>query len=168
VLNACIETPDPFSANGIKEISKPEETWRDQRRYTERFGAGFRLRAGGRRACIRAAMPPVAYVAQLFSEGVRQALRNFWHRKVKKLSEQGNEDRISMPTRTRKARTPTNPGSRAVQRITSKADAEMAKLTADLKEIAPNAAARQADFDNYRKRAREGAFLRIPSAPPLG
>jgi len=41
---------------------------------------------------------------------------------------------------------------------TAKADAEMAKLTADLEELRQTLLRRQADFDNYRKRVREGAF----------
>jgi molecular chaperone GrpE len=42
--------------------------------------------------------------------------------------------------------------ARAVAADTAKADAEMAKLTADLEELRQTLLRRQADFDNYRKR----------------
>ena len=42
--------------------------------------------------------------------------------------------------------------AQAVAADTAKADAEMAKLTADLEELRQTLLRRQADFDNYRKR----------------
>jgi molecular chaperone GrpE len=46
----------------------------------------------------------------------------------------------------------------AVAAETAKADAEMAKLTADLDELRQTLLRRQADFDNYRKRIEKERF----------
>ncbi len=48
--------------------------------------------------------------------------------------------------------------ARAVAADTAKADAEMAKLTADLEELRQTLLRRQADFDNYRKRVEKERF----------
>ncbi|HEX9345225.1 MAG TPA: nucleotide exchange factor GrpE [Candidatus Acidoferrum sp.] len=48
--------------------------------------------------------------------------------------------------------------ARAVAADTAKADAEMAKLTADLEELRQTLLRRQADFDNYRKRIEKERF----------
>ena len=45
--------------------------------------------------------------------------------------------------------------AQAVAADTAKADAEMAKLTADLEELRQTLLRRQADFDNYRKRVEK-------------
>jgi molecular chaperone GrpE len=48
--------------------------------------------------------------------------------------------------------------AQAVAAETAKADAEMAKLTADLEELRQTLLRRQADFDNYRKRIEKERF----------
>ena len=48
--------------------------------------------------------------------------------------------------------------AQAVAAGTAKADAEMAKLTADLEELRQTLLRRQADFDNYRKRIEKERF----------
>ena len=48
--------------------------------------------------------------------------------------------------------------AQAVAADTAKADAEMAKLTADLEELRQTLLRRQADFDNYRKRIEKERF----------
>jgi molecular chaperone GrpE len=48
--------------------------------------------------------------------------------------------------------------AKAVAADTAKADAEMAKLTADLEELRQTLLRRQADFDNYRKRIEKERF----------
>jgi molecular chaperone GrpE len=48
--------------------------------------------------------------------------------------------------------------AQAVAADTAKADAEMAKLTADLEELRQTLLRRQADFDNYRKRVEKERF----------
>jgi len=48
--------------------------------------------------------------------------------------------------------------AQAVATETAKADAEMAKLTADLEELRQTLLRRQADFDNYRKRVEKERF----------
>jgi molecular chaperone GrpE len=48
--------------------------------------------------------------------------------------------------------------AQAVAADTAKADAEMAKLTADLEELHQTLLRRQADFDNYRKRIEKERF----------
>jgi molecular chaperone GrpE len=48
--------------------------------------------------------------------------------------------------------------AQAVATDTAKADAEMAKLTADLEELRQTLLRRQADFDNYRKRIEKERF----------
>jgi molecular chaperone GrpE len=48
--------------------------------------------------------------------------------------------------------------AQAVATETAKADAEMAKLTADLEELRQTLLRRQADFDNYRKRIEKERF----------
>jgi molecular chaperone GrpE len=48
--------------------------------------------------------------------------------------------------------------AQAVAADTVKADAEMAKLTADLEELRQTLLRRQADFDNYRKRIEKERF----------
>ena len=48
--------------------------------------------------------------------------------------------------------------AQAVAADTAKADAEMAKLTADLEELRQTLLRRQADFENYRKRVEKERF----------
>ena len=48
--------------------------------------------------------------------------------------------------------------AKAVAADTAKADAEMAKVTADLEELRQTMLRRQADFDNYRKRIEKERF----------
>ena len=48
--------------------------------------------------------------------------------------------------------------AQAVAADTAKADAEMAKVTADLEELRQTLLRRQADFDNYRKRIEKERF----------
>ncbi|HET8923437.1 MAG TPA: nucleotide exchange factor GrpE [Candidatus Acidoferrum sp.] len=48
--------------------------------------------------------------------------------------------------------------AQAVAADTAKADAEMAKVTADLEELRQTLLRRQADFDNYRKRVEKERF----------
>ena len=48
--------------------------------------------------------------------------------------------------------------AQAVAADTARADAEMAKLTADLEELRQTLLRRQADFDNYRKRIEKERF----------
>ncbi len=63
--------------------------------------------------------------------------------------------------------------AQAVAADSAKADAEMAKLTADLEELRQTLLRRQADFENYRKRVKitasgsKKSALKIPSAPRL-
>jgi len=56
------------------------------------------------------------------------------------------------------ANTEQSAEAQAVAADTAKADAEMAKLTADLEELRQTLLRRQADFDNYRKRVEKERF----------
>jgi len=85
-------------------------------------------------------------------------LRNFWHRRSKK----GSDKEVDINRNVKKDEDGSNvepsAEAQAVAADSAKADAEMAKLTADLEELRQTLLRRQADFENYRKRVEKERF----------
>jgi len=85
-------------------------------------------------------------------------LKTFWHRR----SEKGSDQEVKINLNVNKDDDSTNAEqsaeAQAVAADTVKADAEVAKLGADLEELRQTLLRRQADFDNYRKRIEKERF----------
>jgi molecular chaperone GrpE len=85
-------------------------------------------------------------------------LRNFWHRRSEKVSDKEMKINLNANKDEESANAEQSAEAQAVAADTAKADAEMAKLTADLEELRQTLLRRQADFDNYRKRIEKERF----------
>ena len=79
-------------------------------------------------------------------------MRTFWHRRSEKLSDQEVKINLNVNKDDDGANAEQSAEAQAVAADTVKADAEVAKLGADLEELRQTLLRRQADFDNYRKR----------------
>jgi molecular chaperone GrpE len=77
-------------------------------------------------------------------------LKDQWFRRSEKVRNQ--EVEINMNKDVDKANLEPSAEAQAVAADSARADAEMAKVTADLEELRQTLLRRQADFDNYRKR----------------
>jgi len=85
-------------------------------------------------------------------------LRNFWHRRSEKVSDKEMKINLNAKKDEESANAEQSAEAQAVAADTAKADAEMAKLSADLEELRQTLLRRQADFDNYRKRTEKERF----------
>jgi len=85
-------------------------------------------------------------------------LRNFWHRRSEKVSDKEVKINLNVNKDDGGANVEQSSEAQAVAADTAKADAEMAKLAADLEELRQTLLRRQADFDNYRKRVEKERF----------
>jgi molecular chaperone GrpE len=86
-------------------------------------------------------------------------LRDFWRKRGEKVSEK--EVKINLKISKEDdggASAEQSAEAQAVAAETAKADAEVAKLGADLEELRQTLLRRQADFDNYRKRVEKERF----------
>jgi molecular chaperone GrpE len=83
-------------------------------------------------------------------------LKNHWFRRSEKVHNQ--EVEINMNKDVDKANLEPSAEAQAVAADSARADAEMAKVTADLEELRQTLLRRQADFDNYRKRIEKERF----------
>jgi molecular chaperone GrpE len=83
-------------------------------------------------------------------------LKNQWFRRSEKVHNQ--EVEINMNKDVDKANLEPSAEAQAVAADSARADAEMAKVTADLEELRQTLLRRQADFDNYRKRIEKERF----------
>jgi len=161
VLNACIETPEPVHVQiGVKEISEAGENLAlNQRRvHSERFGAGFPGRTGSDAHALRARHDRGGLRGAAFQRCAEQDLRNFWHRRSEKVSEKEVKINLNVNKEDDGANVEPSAEAQAVAAGTVKADAEVAKLGADLEELRQTLLRRQADFDNYRKRVEKERF----------
>jgi molecular chaperone GrpE len=85
-------------------------------------------------------------------------LKNFWHRREKKLGNKDVNININFNKEGGGANAEQSAEAQAVAGDAAKADAELAKLTADLEELRQTLLRRQADFENYRKRIEKERF----------
>jgi molecular chaperone GrpE len=85
-------------------------------------------------------------------------LKNFWHRREKKLGNKDVNININFNKEESGAGAEQSAEAQAVAGDAAKADAELAKLTADLEELRQTMLRRQADFENYRKRIEKERF----------
>jgi molecular chaperone GrpE len=83
-------------------------------------------------------------------------LKNQWFRRSEKVGDQ--EVKININKDVDSANPEQSAEAQAVAAETARADAEMAKLTADLEELRQTLLRRQADFENYRKRIEKERF----------
>jgi molecular chaperone GrpE len=83
-------------------------------------------------------------------------LKNDWHRRIAKVADK--DMKINMNKDVDSAGVEQSAEAEAVAADSAKAEAEMAKLTADLEELRQTLLRRQADFDNYRKRIEKERF----------
>jgi molecular chaperone GrpE len=83
-------------------------------------------------------------------------LKNDWHRRIAKVADK--DMKINMNKDVYSAGVEQSAEAEAVAADSAKAEAEMAKLTADLEELRQTLLRRQADFDNYRKRIEKERF----------
>jgi len=85
-------------------------------------------------------------------------LKTFWHRRSEKVSDKEVKINLNINKDVDNANIEQSAEAQAVAADTVKADAEMAKLGADLDELRQTLLRRQADFDNYRKRIEKERF----------
>jgi molecular chaperone GrpE len=85
-------------------------------------------------------------------------LRNFWHKRSEKVSDKEVKTNPNVNKDENSASIEQSAEAQAVAADAVKADAEMAKLSADLEELRQTLLRRQADFDNYRKRIEKERF----------
>jgi molecular chaperone GrpE len=85
-------------------------------------------------------------------------LKTFWHRRIEKVSDKEVKINVNFNKDEDSANVEQSAEAQAVAADTVKADAEMAKLAADLDELRQTLLRRQADFDNYRKRIEKERF----------
>jgi molecular chaperone GrpE len=85
-------------------------------------------------------------------------LRNFWHKRSEKVSDKEVKTNPNVNKDENSANIEQSAEAQAVAADAVKADAEMAKLSADLEELRQTLLRRQADFDNYRKRIEKERF----------
>jgi molecular chaperone GrpE len=83
-------------------------------------------------------------------------LKNQWFRRSEKVGDQ--EVKINLNKDVDSANAEQSAEAQAVAADSARADAEMAKLAADLDELRQTLLRRQADFDNYRKRIEKERF----------
>jgi len=83
-------------------------------------------------------------------------LKNQWFRRSEKVGDQEVKININKDVDSANAEQPAE--AQAVAADSARADAEMAKLAADLEELRQTLLRRQADFDNYRKRIEKERF----------
>jgi len=83
-------------------------------------------------------------------------LKNQWFRRSEKVGDQ--ELKININKDVDSASAEQSAEAQAVAADSARADAEMAKLAADLEELRQTLLRRQADFDNYRKRIEKERF----------
>jgi len=83
-------------------------------------------------------------------------LKNQWFRRSEKVGDQ--ELKININKDVDSASAEQSAEAQAVGADSARADAEMAKLAADLEELRQTLLRRQADFDNYRKRIEKERF----------
>jgi len=83
-------------------------------------------------------------------------LKNQWFRRSEKVGDQ--EVKININKDVDSASAEQSAEAQAVSADSARADAEMAKLAADLEELRQTLLRRQADFDNYRKRIEKERF----------
>jgi len=85
-------------------------------------------------------------------------LKKLWHRRSEKVTDKEVNINLNVNKDEDGASTDQSAEAQAVAADTVKADAEMAKLSADLEELRQTLLRRQADFDNYRKRTEKERF----------
>ena len=85
-------------------------------------------------------------------------MRNFWHKRSEKVSDKEVKTNPNVNKDENSANIDQSAEAQAVAADAVKADAEMAKLSADLEELRQTLLRRQADFDNYRKRIEKERF----------
>jgi molecular chaperone GrpE len=85
-------------------------------------------------------------------------LKTFWHRRIEKVSDKEVKINVNFNKDEDSTNVEQSAEAQAVAADTVKADAEMAKLAADLDELRQTLLRRQADFDNYRKRIEKERF----------
>ena len=85
-------------------------------------------------------------------------MRNFWQRRSKKVSTKEVKTNPNVKKDDDSANIEQSAEAQAVAADAVKADAEMAKLSADLEELRQTLLRRQADFENYRKRIEKERF----------
>jgi len=85
-------------------------------------------------------------------------LKNFWHRRSEKVSDKEVKINLNVNKDDGGTNAEQSAEAQAVAADTAKADAEVAKLGADLEELRQTLLRRQADFDNYRKRVEKERF----------
>ncbi|OLB86521.1 MAG: nucleotide exchange factor GrpE [Acidobacteria bacterium 13_2_20CM_2_57_6] len=85
-------------------------------------------------------------------------MKNFWHRRSRKVSDKEVKGNLNVNKDENGASAEQSAEAQAVAADSVKADAEMAKLTADLGELRQTLQRRQADFENYRKRVEKERF----------
>ena len=85
-------------------------------------------------------------------------MRNFWHKRSEKVSDKEVKTNPNVNKDENSANIEQSAEAQAVAADAVKADAEMAKLSADLEELRQTLLRRQADFDNYRKRIEKERF----------
>jgi len=85
-------------------------------------------------------------------------LKTFWHRRSEKVSDKEVKINLNINKDVDNANIEQSAEAQAVAADAVKAEAEMAKLAADLDELRQTLLRRQADFDNYRKRIEKERF----------
>jgi molecular chaperone GrpE len=85
-------------------------------------------------------------------------LKTNWFGKSEKGSDQEVKINLNLNKDDDDTKLDQSAEAQAVASDTAKADAELAKLTADLEELRQTQLRRQADFDNYRKRIEKERF----------
>jgi len=85
-------------------------------------------------------------------------LKNDWHRRSEKVSDKEVKINLNSSKDEDSANAEPSAEAQAVAAGSVKADAEVAKLGADLEELRQTLLRRQADFDNYRKRIEKERF----------
>jgi len=85
-------------------------------------------------------------------------LKNLWHRRSEKVTDKEVNVNLNVNKDDDGSNVEQSAEAQAVAADTVKADAEMAKLSADLEELRQTLLRRQADFDNYRKRTEKERF----------
>jgi molecular chaperone GrpE len=85
-------------------------------------------------------------------------LKNFWNRRNEKVSDPEVKINVNVNKDDDDANVEQSAEAQAVAADAAKADAEVAKLGADLDELRQTLLRRQADFDNYRKRIEKERF----------
>jgi molecular chaperone GrpE len=85
-------------------------------------------------------------------------LRDFWRKRGEKVSDKKVNININFNKDEDGANIEQSAEAQAVAADIAKADAEVAKLGADLEELRQTLLRRQADFDNYRKRIEKERF----------